>query len=379
MAYNNSAIRVPSAHRDHLCEFNNVLKGRCIHPYARYRYCEPAMSLSRGDMWRVEYDIILACPRTMIKKTLKSFSINFSKIFSCHVCDVDYNYRDRLTLLVTPVPDRVSFVRGECKTLEEEREKFKTIPLAEDLVCEDPVSDDESRTIPESRKSRRRGKGKHHSRTSNGGSRPVLMCQSKPELKDSEDHEECASSSVTTEVSVSVIDKIDAVNKDDRELRTSLVPSLPIMVRMTQQHRTYALSRFRDQRIYQLARLYLAYLMKETTEVVFDGKTKTSIEMELKSEGLPVGEELSQMYYEFCIMNGQEERNVRLDLDSYYGYCRTSRLIRLNQARDSVRKYFGLKGGFEGPQTSVGFEATRVKNTFHTRVSLDGKDLVRYN
>lgn len=114
------------------------------------------------------------------------------------------------------------------------------------------------------------------------------------------------------------------------------------------QDQKYAVSRFRDPRILYLVRKYLAYLEKSDDLVIDDGDSKLTCEVKIKSEGLPLGSKLKDMYYKFLREYDITEESVDKDLTALRSYYATSRLVRIQTAREKTSRWLsplGLKGG----------------------------------
>lgn len=111
----------------------------------------------------------------------------------------------------------------------------------------------------------------------------------------------------------------------------------------------YASGRLTDTKIFELVRGYLGYLKQCSVGIVnSNGETKLSSEFKLKSEGLPTGEKLLDLYNKTMINRGFTKEDICEDLEGIRSFEQTSRTIRLQTAREKMSQWMkptGLKGG----------------------------------
>lgn len=123
-------------------------------------------------------------------------------------------------------------------------------------------------------------------------------------------------------------------------------PMLPPIVRLTQNSigngdSVYVLSRFRDPRIYDNVRLFLAYLYNQENHVCMDGKTKTNVQVLIHQEGLPSNyEELMGLYIKYHDTLGITEETVKADLKAYCNHISSKRTNYLNRTKSNHDKFF---------------------------------------
>ena len=125
----------------------------------------------------------------------------------------------------------------------------------------------------------------------------------------------------------------------------SLDPMRPPVVNLTQQSAVgdgcFLKARLRDPKIMHLVRLYLAYMHDKDPTVCYDGMTKTSIQITLASEGLPVAaEELRKFFFEVHEEFGVPKQAASEDLNSYSRHLNNQRIQSLQRARESADKFY---------------------------------------
>lgn len=119
----------------------------------------------------------------------------------------------------------------------------------------------------------------------------------------------------------------------------------PIMTRLTHmslksEEKRYALSRFRDEHVFKLARCYLAYNQGTREAVDSAGNTFLTATVSLKAMGLPTGKELEELYYRFCIeLMNLDRDTVERDLETCRRHEQNSRLMRLQTLREKEQHY----------------------------------------
>lgn len=104
----------------------------------------------------------------------------------------------------------------------------------------------------------------------------------------------------------------------------------------------YLLSRFRDQRIYDKARYFLAYFFDKTGDVCYKGMTKLNITMALKSEGLPTDvNELKHLYFNYHMQSdGLNVVDVQTDLEALRKHISKERTNFLQVSSENYKKFY---------------------------------------
>lgn len=104
----------------------------------------------------------------------------------------------------------------------------------------------------------------------------------------------------------------------------------------------YLLSRFRDQRIYDKARYFLAYFFDKTGDVCYKGMTKLNIIMALKSEGLPTDvNELKHLYFNYHMQSDAlNVVDVQTDLDTLRKHISKERTNFLQVSSENYKKFY---------------------------------------
>lgn len=107
--------------------------------------------------------------------------------------------------------------------------------------------------------------------------------------------------------------------------------------------RRYALSKFNDMNIFKLVRTYLAFLHNQSPNVCIDGHTKLSIEIFIRSSGLPTCvDELRGLFTEFVSRFGITEEQVMNDLLTMRKYISSDRIHRLQRNDASMKSFLGF-------------------------------------
>jgi hypothetical protein len=136
-----------------------------------------------------------------------------------------------------------------------------------------------------------------------------------------------------------VIDLNSSSNSQFEEVKF-LDPLIPPVVKLTQGSNRYSLARLRDGKIYNMVRLYLAYLHDKDTGVCIDGMTVSSVKVAIASEGLPLHyDKLRDLFLEYNVGFGADEDEVKRDLASYRSYLNNERINRLQQTRNNHRNF----------------------------------------
>lgn len=364
-----------------------ILMRLSIHTCSRFRYIEPSFCESGNLTWQIEYDCILQPDFELVNTFLKQFSTSFQKLVSCKVDAVRYNMKDRITLTVTPSPS------GSDKTAEEShlangnkrpRYGIGFVPSSK-VTLDQEKSDLTTSVFHDPSKRKRRGSGSQKKSVERYIASSVKIVSerdlsatssdSESDAKDSPKPETSVASSETTQnaeiTAVSVIEP-----SSDCQLSQSFVN---MSLKANETSRAYQLARLNDVRIYGLVRLYLAYLSKQKIEVNIEGETRASLTAKIISEGLPVGEKLVAVWYEYGRMRSLSDEEIKQDLECYYSYCTTSRMMHLQRAKELTRKWLGLRGGSGFPQSSLSVVRENNGPLKDIRVMLDDHLIERFN
>lgn len=139
----------------------------------------------------------------------------------------------------------------------------------------------------------------------------------------------------STEEQLPIKDKIDSsiicsrVEVDDTINETTTPVSRPNITAgfppPAVYHKNYLALKLRDHRLYALVRNYLArgcygFIGTRQRSVIsyFDNLTMFDIELALKSDGFPIGEDLLNVYLDYCLSLGQQRSSVVQNLMSVY-------------------------------------------------------------
>ena len=123
-------------------------------------------------------------------------------------------------------------------------------------------------------------------------------------------------------------------------------PLIPPVVNLThksveENDSCYALSRLRDNRIFENVRLFLSYLYNKDDSVCIGGKTNTSLKIAIQQEGLPCDVMcLRNIYDKFHLSFGISPAEVTSDLISFASHVASNRTIHLQRVRESHNKFF---------------------------------------
>lgn len=389
---------LPKPHWMNFQALMTLLSSVSISKFSRFRYAEPSIHESGKISWLIEYSCTINSTRSDIVHILREFKETFQSKFKCSVLSISYNFKDRISLKVInnnnnnqldvsikpkysekstaegsgnfhPKRGGLGFVPSTLKTLEQEQgsQKIMTNPMS--------TKDSQSGT-----KSRRSVNSKKLA-TERYIQAKLQRC-SKVEVREevplptSHDQE---NRNIRIEDTSSTLPPQNTLNESkDNEPRTAVT-------RLTLASPTYAKYRLNDSRIYSMVRLYIAYLGHQDVSVNFEGETKASLGMKIKSEGLPLGKELTTLWYQFGRSRELSDIEISTDLESYESYCKTSRVMRLQRATVLTRQWLGLKGGSILPQTPLEFselqKVTGIGNRHNNviNVKLDNVDICRFS
>lgn len=284
---------------------------------ARLTWVEPVVSTTYGHTWALEYTY----HGEMTVQYLREFAAKFDRLTDTKTINIFSNKLDRITLHIEDVPDPVVTKRSE-------------------EVKDDPKP---------SNRQRKRNEWHKRQRSLKSGI-GFVKGETLNEVQTPPEKEEPAPLNKTPS-EPTIEKKTDKVQQRDEPERTTITtPNIALInpqpiVKLTQDLPEYAMMRLRDSRIYDLVRNYLAYFKFTTENQIIDGDSKISAAMKIKSEGLPLGDALYSLYTKFCVGYGMDEAEVAQDLETLKAFHSTSRLIRLQTARQFTKAYYGLKGG----------------------------------
>jgi hypothetical protein len=115
--------------------------------------------------------------------------------------------------------------------------------------------------------------------------------------------------------------------------------AVPPVVKLTRLSPRYALQRLRDRALFGLVRDYLGYFARTKDGEIVRGESRVTAEVKIRSEGMPVGPELMQLYCEYLSAHGITKKAAMEDLDQVDRYMVTARRMRVQAARESERKF----------------------------------------
>lgn len=370
---------IPSPSYRNGTQLYSILRRVHILPIARFRYAEPTIDQEGSVSWLIEYDCIL----NVYKKAdyvhfVNTFKTQFERKVPSVVVTVRYNMKDRVTLICRPLSTKIQFVKSvhpdvvindvtttSTKDNTTETKLPTSSSISSNVVsvqCEELNSEVPSVKTPVEKSS------------------PVTV----------ESQETKVLALTTPVISSESTQKIDSLKVENQNLSNDLPVATsssapdrmlfpPPIVRLTQDSRQYALSRFRSTNIYDMARLYIAYLSRVPPDTSFNGETSLSIGRKIKSEGLPLGSDLTSLYYEYHTIIGFTRDEVRADLDTKYAHCVSKRMQHLSLTQEAARKWRGLKGGFVAPLSNklqVNLMPGRSVPT--AVITLDGQPIKRF-
>ena len=84
---------------------------------------------------------------------------------------------------------------------------------------------------------------------------------------------------------------------------------------------------------------YLAYFEATKDGEVIAGESRLSSEIKIKSEGMPIGEDLRKIYFEFTTGMGATQEDVTRDLERVRTYLASTRITWLQALRETDRRY----------------------------------------
>lgn len=371
---------LPVVHPSNIGRLMFLLTKFLINDFSRIRYVEPSYCCeSNTILWLIEYSSVLNFrDYKHLSTILTSFKLNFERLFHCKVISINYNLKDRISLKVsvnkrTVTTDvgitkhpGIGFVQSSKKTLEEEKREF---------------SNDKTQCRKKSRRSK--------------NSKEQAILKYKFRLVDKEDID---GNNVEKKISVECTQPMKDKDRETKEKlsddgkkassgsednipcdrdKDNVTPFRNVVARLSSMSRSHARARLNDAKIYASVRLYIAYLGHQKIDVVFEGNTKVSLGTYIQSEGLPLGQDLTELWYEYGKARGLTDAEIRTDLESYQAYCMTSRILRLESARKGVRSWLGLRGGCTLPLTPLKYSV--VDRHHPVKVSLDNQEFERFN
>jgi len=121
-------------------------------------------------------------------------------------------------------------------------------------------------------------------------------------------------------------------------------PNDPPIIKLTKlsmcsADKTYALSRFRERKIYENVRDFLAFFHKNK-DVCLKGVTKTSLTVFIDQEGLPTDlKELEELYFTYNIKIGLSRDDIMEDLKMHESGLINEHRDHLTKVRENWKKY----------------------------------------
>lgn len=106
--------------------------------------------------------------------------------------------------------------------------------------------------------------------------------------------------------------------------------------------KVYVKAKLRDAKIFDQVRRYLSIFETDAEYDYLDslGESRLSHEIRLQSEGFPIGKELRELYYEAVHDRGLSNEKIDKDLNKLRSYEQTSRLVRLQTAREKTNRWY---------------------------------------
>ena len=154
-----------------------------------------------------------------------------------------------------------------------------------------------------------------------------------------------------------IIDEMEQVNKNNNDVDNSNPPWLDpvvhndfnlVQMSLKSSERRFALSKFNDVNIFKLVRTYLSFFHDQSPTVCVEGHTKLSIEIFIRSTGLPTQvEELKGLFVEFVSRFDITEEQVQKDFMTMRKYISSDRINRLQRNESSMKNFLGFQLGFQ--------------------------------
>lgn len=332
----------------HIFTFTNVALG-----ILRLKYIEPLISLHHGNVWKIEYETQKGRKfyPAQLKKVLDTIQLSLG---SFEVVDFTYNFDSRFYVFVKPTANSHSRNRS-IKVKESRNQRRLQSKLERSTILDRP----------------------HFKLDNSEASTSKVEVETKKESKIETKVETKLTEKKKKEEKI--LDKTDSPNvgKSEKFLikfvpGETLHPSQPekdqsklsIVAELTKKsmasaEKRYAMMRLRDEKLLSRVRVYLSYL--EHTEygtVATNNESRLSSEIYFKSEGLPVGDELRQLYIRYLTTNGFTADQIQKDLHGYKNYEQTSRSIRIETVSKLLRNRYqkpGLLGGSNSSRGSYTF------------------------
>jgi len=135
--------------------------------------------------------------------------------------------------------------------------------------------------------------------------------------------------------------QISSFKQESNKFNHILVPPI---VRLTSKSvetgdNVYALSRFRDHRIYNNVRMFLSYF-HDQSDICYEGMTQTSLKVLIHQEGLPNNpSELSKLYFLYHETTGLNKNDVLKDLAYYRRHIDNKYREYLQRTRETWQNY----------------------------------------
>jgi len=299
----------------------------------RLKYIEPLVSMTHGKIWKIEYETQKG--RKFYASQFRNIITSIQDKLGCFdIVDFTYNLDSRFYIFVKP-------------TLSNSRHS---------------VSDKESKNIKLSGRQARNFRRTVQFRGARNDSSTKIENQNQNDnLEPSGSNENSKFKIKNNFVNSFVkgetlspamnIEKFSKMLNDSEELKVAKLTPIATMTQksLESDSKIYAISRFRDEKIFQKARTYLGYLQKAEFGVISSNHdSRLTSEIYFKSEGLPIGTELHQLYVQYLIKNGFTETQINEDLVGIRSYEQTSRTMRIETVSNLIRSRYrkpGLNGG----------------------------------
>lgn len=305
-----------------------------------FRYVEPVSSISLGLLWRLEYDCFMFRPtHSQTANKMRIFLELFKATTHLTVADTNYNLKDRLTLYIsyenstTPsVCDRIAIPSSSTST---------SRPSGPAVIPDASIRTSLPGPSVEASPSSRAVESSSPSTTARSRRRRTSKIQFVR-----------ASSPAPSTSGVDCGNDTKDVS-DDSSIRISGIPPSPVVpvpstygipppiVKLTQQHTSYAVNRLRDPRILDLVRLYIGFLRSQPT-LCYRGDTSFSLELKLRAEGFDISK-IDEIYEAYLTQYDIPIERASRDLQDLAASCHTALLKHEVSAKLFMRKYLGLQ------------------------------------
>lgn len=346
--------KFPKPHIKHISLILSMLSSHVINKFTKPVFVEPRLRDSK-TYWCIEFQCTLNMKLSQISEFMNQFKERFMKVHNAYVVSIEYNFKDRLILMV----DSTRQLHHKSET--QKRSGIGYDPSVKTVSPKDRSSIEFKQSSLKTLEAEKM--------------ESVKQCESLVTGINSLPMSEQIATSEPEDASEQPCIDSKAIDKRSKAPPFEIKS---VIARMTETSEMYARSRFNDKQVYDMVRLYIAYLGREEAAIVFNGETRVSLGMKILSQGLPLGANLTRLWYEFHQLRGASDLEIRSDLESYHQFCRTSRLIRLQNAREGMRKWYGLKGGFSlTARVPLTGQSTKTGTCSSVTSILDGSPVCR--